>query len=78
MVAFASGGPGETIAAVLAAHGIQTSVSCEQGMCGACLNRVLSGVPEHRDTVQSDEEKQRNELITICCSRGQGVLTLDL
>lgn len=61
-----------TIADVLTANGIPVTLSCEQGMCGACLTPVLSGTPDHRDEVQTDEERAANSHITICCSRARG------
>jgi ferredoxin-NADP reductase len=62
--------PGDkTIAEVLLAAGVDVSVACEQGICGTCLCDVLEGVPDHRDLVQSDEEKSGNARIALCCSR---------
>ncbi|MFK0106657.1 PDR/VanB family oxidoreductase [Streptomyces sp. NPDC091217] len=60
-----------TIAEVLATHGVEVELSCEQGMCGACLTPVLAGEPDHRDEVQTDEERAANTQITICCSRSR-------
>jgi vanillate O-demethylase ferredoxin subunit len=69
----------ETIAEVLDRHGVETFLSCEQGMCGACLTTVLSGVPDHRDEILSQAEKARNDQVTICCSRSlTSSLTLDI
>jgi vanillate monooxygenase ferredoxin subunit len=62
-------GEQETIADALGRHGYPTSLSCEQGMCGSCITRVLAGVPEHRDEVQTPAEHAGNALINICCSR---------
>ncbi|UAJ10519.1 PDR/VanB family oxidoreductase [Glacieibacterium megasporae] len=59
----------KTIAEVLLAAGVDVPVSCEQGICGTCLCDVLEGVPDHRDLVQSDEEKSTNAQIALCCSR---------
>ncbi len=62
--------PGDkTIAEVLLAAGLDISVACEQGICGTCLCDVLEGTPDHRDLVQSDEEKNSNARIALCCSR---------
>lgn len=62
--------PGDkTIAEVLLAAGVDVSVACEQGICGTCLSDVLEGIPDHRDLVQSDEEKGENARIALCCSR---------
>jgi len=62
--------PGEkSIASVLEENGISIELSCEQGICGTCLTKVLRGRPEHRDTFQTEAEKQSNDRIAICCSR---------
>ncbi len=70
---------GQTILSVLEAAGIQVQTSCRNGVCGSCLTPVLAGVPEHRDFVQTDDEKARNHQITVCCSRAKSkMLTLDI
>lgn len=72
-------GESQTIAQVLAAHGVRVELSCEQGVCGTCLTRVIDGTPDHRDLYQSDEEKAANDMITICCSRScSSRLVLDI
>lgn len=71
--------PGETINQKLAANGIDVPVSCQSGVCGTCLTKVLEGVPDHRDFVQTDYEKASNEKITVCCSRSKtSILVLDV
>ena len=68
-----------TIVEALAEHGLPTSTSCEQGVCGSCLTRVLEGVPEHRDAVLSAAQRASGKLMMICVSRAAaGKLTLDL
>ena len=53
--------------------------SCEQGICGTCETRVLEGVPDHRDSLLSDEEREANNVMMICCSGSkQDMLVLDL
>jgi len=70
---------GRTIAEALYSHGVHVPLSCEQGICGTCLTRVLEGVPDHRDLYQTDDEKAANTHITPCCSRARSpVLVLDL
>lgn len=72
-------GPGESIANVLLAHGVAVELSCEAGMCGACVTRILEGVPDHRDIVLSAAEHEAGDQLTICCSRAKSaVLVLDL
>lgn len=70
--------PGKTVVQALRAAGIEIEVSCEQGVCGTCLTRVLDGVPDHRDNFLSDEEKAVNDQFLPCCSRARGLLVLDL
>ena len=69
----------QSVLSVLQAHGIEVAASCEQGVCGTCLTRVLDGVPDHRDSYLTDEERAANDQFTPCCSRAKsGTLVLDL
>jgi vanillate O-demethylase ferredoxin subunit len=61
--------PGETIIEVLARNGIDVPTSCEQGVCGTCVTKVLQGRPEHRDVYMTDEEHEAGNQITPCVSR---------
>lgn len=71
--------PGETIAQKLEENGVAVQVSCQSGVCGTCLTRVLEGMPDHRDLVQTDLEKASNAEITVCCSRSKTkTLVLDI
>lgn len=71
--------PDKSIVDALAEHGIQIPVSCEQGVCGTCLTRVLEGTPDHRDLLLTDAERARNDQLTPCCSRAKSsLLVLDL
>ena len=63
--------PGETIAGRLQEAGIEVNMSCQSGVCGTCLTRVLDGTPDHRDLVMTDSEKAGNGKIAICCSRSK-------
>ena len=68
-----------TVIAALAAHGVDVMTSCEQGVCGTCLTRVLEGCPDHRDAYLTDEEKAAGDQFLPCCSRSlTPVLVLDL
>ncbi|WP_354673489.1 PDR/VanB family oxidoreductase [Cupriavidus alkaliphilus] len=63
----------------LTAAGIDVPHSCEQGVCGTCLTRVLSGTPDHRDAFLGDDERAGNDCFLPCCSRSfSPVLVLDL
>ncbi|MFY0992924.1 PDR/VanB family oxidoreductase [Halomonas sp. C05BenzN] len=69
----------KTVYQVLAENGIDIMVSCEQGVCGTCLTRVLEGEPDHRDLYLDDDEHAANDQFTPCCSRARSqVLVLDL
>jgi ferredoxin len=46
-------------------------MSCESGVCGTCITRVIEGMPDHRDHVQTASEKASNRNITVCCSRSK-------
>jgi ferredoxin-NADP reductase len=70
---------GQTILEALRASGYDAPSSCEQGICGACETRVVSGTPDHRDMILSPQERAANRTMMICCSGCQGdVLVLDL
>lgn len=71
--------PGQTVVTALAAQGVEIPVSCEQGICGSCLTRVLKGEPEHRDQYLTPAEQALNDQFTPCCSRSKSpLLVLDL
>jgi vanillate O-demethylase ferredoxin subunit len=64
---------------VLHDHGYAVMCSCTQGMCGSCITPVLDGVPEHRDSIMSDEKRASNNCMTVCVSRSKSRrLVLDL
>ena len=48
--------------------GVDVDYSCELGICGACETKVISGIPEHRDSVLSEEEQASNTKVMICCA----------
>lgn len=69
----------QTVVQALQQHGIEILTSCEQGVCGTCITRVLQGECDHRDLYFTDEEKAKNDQFTPCCSRAKSeVLVLDL
>ncbi|MGC2967765.1 PDR/VanB family oxidoreductase [Paraburkholderia aspalathi] len=69
----------ETIAQALQAHGIDVTLSCEQGVCGTCVTSVISGYIDHRDSYLTDADRQRGDSIMVCCSRAKaGRLVLDI
>lgn len=71
--------PDRSVIDVLAEQGVEIPVSCEQGVCGTCITRVLEGVPDHKDMFMTDQEHARNDQFTPCCSRAKtSLLVLDL
>jgi vanillate O-demethylase ferredoxin subunit len=69
----------QSVTQALAQHGIEILTSCEQGVCGTCITRVLQGECDHRDLYFTDEEKAKHDQFTPCCSRAKSaVLVLDL
>jgi vanillate O-demethylase ferredoxin subunit len=69
----------QTVVQALEAHGVEIMVSCEQGVCGTCITRVLQGECDHRDMYFTDDEKAKNDQFTPCCSRARSpLLVLDL
>jgi len=69
----------QSVTQALAAAGVEVMVSCEQGVCGTCLTRVLEGVPDHKDSYLTPEEQAANDQFTPCCSRSKTPqLVLDL
>jgi len=59
---------GRTILEVLLDEGVDVDYSCELGICGACEQRVISGMPEHRDAILTEEEQAENKRVMICCA----------
>jgi len=71
--------PGQTVVQALAASGVALPTSCEQGVCGTCLTRVLAGTPDHRDQYLTPEEQAAGDQFLPCCSRACSPrLVLDL
>lgn len=70
---------GSTLLDALRNAGLDVPSSCEQGICGTCETRVISGRPDHRDSLLSDDEKRSNRTMMICCSGSlDDELVLDL
>ncbi len=63
--------PGESILDILLDNGIDVAFSCSDGICGTCETKVIEGIPDHRDSFLSDEDRAENSKIMICCSRSK-------
>ncbi|MBK1787125.1 PDR/VanB family oxidoreductase [Prauserella cavernicola] len=61
--------PDKSIMGVLEENGVQVVSSCQEGTCGACETVVLSGQPEHRDSLLTPAERETNETMMVCVSR---------
>ena len=69
----------KSIAKCLIENGIAIPTSCENGICGTCLTPVLEGLPDHQDSFQTKGEKEKNNMMTVCCSRSKSpLLVLDI
>lgn len=71
--------PGQSIIDVLEAGGMDLIYDCQRGDCGICQTEVVSGIPDHRDVVLTQDEQSSGEVIQICVSRAKSPrLVLDL
>lgn len=68
-----------TVVQALSEAGVSVATSCEQGVCGTCLTRVIEGMPDHRDMYLTPEEQAAGDQFLPCCSRSKSaLLVLDL
>ncbi|MFD5819290.1 PDR/VanB family oxidoreductase [Streptomyces sp. NPDC127038] len=71
--------PGVSVLDAVRAAGVEVLYSCAEGTCGTCETEVLEGVPDHRDSVLTDAEREAGGTMLICVSRCLGSrLVLDL
>lgn len=69
---------GGSILFALLDENLQIPFACGVGICGACWQRVVSGKPDHRDFVLSDEEREKGALMICCAGSLTPELELDL
>lgn len=70
---------GKSILDVLIANNVSVPFACNDGVCGTCETRVLSGRPDHRDAILTDEERAACNTMMVCCSGSKSArLVLDL
>lgn len=69
----------QSLLSVLRAHDPATPYSCQQGFCGTCRQRVLSGEVDHRDQRLNSSEQAAGDML-VCVSRARegDRLVLDL
>lgn len=73
-------GAGQSALAALRAVLPNLSYSCQQGFCGTCIQRVVTGDVEHRDNTLTDRQRELGQML-VCVSRAEaegGRLVLDL
>ncbi len=69
----------KSILTVLEENGIFVDHACCEGICGTCETGLLEGEVDHRDMILTDDEKEENQVLMVCCSRAKSSrLTLDL
>ena len=72
-------GPGVSVLDALHKAGATVLSSCRRGVCGTCETSVVSGIPDHRDSLLSDTERAANDRMYPCVSRScSDQLVLDL
>ncbi|MER6817539.1 PDR/VanB family oxidoreductase [Spirillospora sp. NPDC000708] len=71
--------PGRSVLDAAGAAGVSVLSSCRQGLCGTCETAVLGGVPDHRDSILDDDEREAGDCMFVCVSRSRSErLVLDL
>lgn len=59
--------------------GIAIMSSCGEGVCGTCRTTVLEGVPDHRDSLLTEDERASGSVVLPCVSHSRSEkLVLDL
>jgi ferredoxin-NADP reductase len=61
--------PGVSILDAVTEAGIDAPSSCGEGTCGTCETVVVSGTPDHRDSLLTPEEQEAGDTMMICVSR---------
>ncbi|MET8040597.1 PDR/VanB family oxidoreductase [Micromonospora sp. NPDC005215] len=63
--------PGTSILRAVEDAGVPVLSSCREGTCGTCETPVLAGVPEHRDSLLTEQERAAGDAMMICVSRAR-------
>lgn len=56
---------------VLNSNGVFVEHSCQEGICGTCVTRVLDGQPDHRDSFLTEAERNSGDRMLVCVSRAK-------
>jgi ferredoxin-NADP reductase len=71
--------PDVTMLQAIRGAGVDVLSSCEQGTCGTCDTVVLEGLPDHRDSLLTEHEREAADCMYVCVSRSRADrLVLDL
>jgi ferredoxin-NADP reductase len=62
---------GTAILEALEDAGVPVLSSCREGTCGTCETAVLSGEPDHRDSLLTEAERAAGDTMMICVSRAR-------
>lgn len=72
-------GTDRSVLEAVRAAGTDVLSSCREGTCGTCETAVLEGIPEHRDSILTDADRDSHDAMFICVSRAcSDRLVLDL
>ncbi|MGW4681431.1 PDR/VanB family oxidoreductase [Micromonospora taraxaci] len=63
--------PGTPILQSVEEAGVSVLSSCREGTCGTCETPVLDGVPDHRDSLLTAQERAAGDTMMICVSRAR-------
>lgn len=61
--------PDTSVLDAVASAGVPILASCRQGICGTCETGVVAGVPDHRDSLLGDDDRERGDCFYPCVSR---------
>jgi cytochrome P450/ferredoxin-NADP reductase len=61
--------PEKSILQAIEEAGVGVRSSCAEGTCGTCESPVLDGIPDHRDSVLNEDERESGACMMICVSR---------
>jgi cytochrome P450/ferredoxin-NADP reductase len=61
--------PDQSILSAVEQAGVDVLSSCAEGTCGTCETGVLEGVPDHRDSILDEGERDAGDCMMICVSR---------
>lgn len=64
--------PGQSILEIAEDLGLDIDSSCQEGTCGSCETRVISGTPDHRCSVLTANERAASMTMMVCVSRSCG------